>query len=490
MEQLTGFTVANRTVEFDTVPTADVLVEIYRVTPTEPLVGWADASVMKALDMTVAQVQQLHIIEESRDWSTLNSIVLGTVGDAWEGRGYRIQNVANPQNPQDVVTKKYMETVQGGFVQQNTALVQEATKQAGIATTKAGEASASASASTGSAVLAQKWAESPDSPDGTTSKSSKTWAGEANTSASTSASSAQNASASASAANLSAQTANNKANEAAASASQAASSAQVATQKAEAASTSASQASTYAINASNSASDAAQSKGAAATSADAAAQSASNAAQSASESAESAEEAKKAAAGIGNPVSGVAESNGTVTVEKTDGASSTFSVLTPSMKNVSNGVAGLDSTSKLLSQLYDFATQAEMQTGTNTTKPVNAAGVKQAIDGVLTNKVDYVVEHQGNNNLWYEVYKSGKVVQGGVLEYSGQTSYTGTVTFLKPFSTNNYSFYHGLDGVSGTPGAAYIQNGTNTKTGFTVKVITAENNYQGRKLFWKCEERV
>lgn len=164
MEQLTGFTVANRTVEFDTAPTADVLVTIYRVTPTEPLVGWADASVIKALDMTVAQVQQLHIIEENRDWSRTNSIVLED--NVYNMRFHRVINVADPQDPQDVVTKKYMETVQGGFVQQNTALVQQATQQAGIATTKAGEASASASAAKTSETNAQKWAESTESPDG------------------------------------------------------------------------------------------------------------------------------------------------------------------------------------------------------------------------------------------------------------------------------------------------------------------------------------
>lgn len=172
MEQLTGFTVANRTIEFDIAPTADVLVTIYRVTPTEPLVGWADASVIKALDMTVAQIQQLHIIEENRDWSRTNSVVLED--NVYNMRFHRVINVADPQDPQDVVTKNYMETVQGGFVQQNTALVQQATQQAGIATTKAGEASASASAAKTSETNAQKWAESPNSPDGQTDSESPT----------------------------------------------------------------------------------------------------------------------------------------------------------------------------------------------------------------------------------------------------------------------------------------------------------------------------
>lgn len=169
---MTGFTVTNRTVEFDIAPTADVLVTLYRVTPTEPLVGWADASVIKALDMTVAQVQQLHIIEENRDWSRTNSVVLEN--NVYNMRFHRMINVADPQDPQDAVTKNYMETVQGGFVQQNQALVQQATQQANIATTKAGEASVSASAAKTSETNAQKWAESPDSPDSSPDSESPT----------------------------------------------------------------------------------------------------------------------------------------------------------------------------------------------------------------------------------------------------------------------------------------------------------------------------
>lgn len=165
-EATSDFTIDGRTLIFNEAPAEEAIIVIYRKTDTKPLVSWADASVFRSGDMTISQVQQLHIIEEGQDWSKVNSIVLNNTGDAWEGRGYRIQNVADPQNPQDVVTKKYMETVQGGFVQQNTALVQEATQQASIATTKAGEASASASAAKTSETNAQKWAESTESPDG------------------------------------------------------------------------------------------------------------------------------------------------------------------------------------------------------------------------------------------------------------------------------------------------------------------------------------
>ena len=429
---MTGFTVANRTVEFDIAPTADVLVTIYRVTPTEPLVGWADASVFRSGDMTISQVQQLHIIEESRDWSTLNSIVLGTAGDAWEGRGYRIQNVADPQNPQDVVTKNYMETVQGGFVQQNTTLKDEATKQAGIATTKAGEASASASAAKTFETNAQKWAESPDSPDGTTSKSAKTWANEA-------VSSASNAS-------LSAQTATTKAEEAKGFASAAESSAQVASGKAEIATTKAGEAITSANNAAQSASAAKQSETNtasseknAAQSATAAKQSETNAAQRASDAAASAEEAKQAAGSVGNPVVDVSEDDGTVRVSKGNESSTTFSVLTPSMKDIQNGVAGLDAQGKLSSTVYNFASQKEAEAGVIDNKPMTPKATKQFYDKNIqpnvNNKAPLPISATGLGQ-WANLLGTSILPDGGMWAYFiFQTTGSGIVGG----AGNNYS---------------------------------------------------
>lgn len=57
-------------------------------------------------------------------------------------------------------------------------------------------------------------------------------------------------------------------------------------------------------------------------------------------------------------------------------------VLTASDKNVANGVAGLDGSTKILSSLYDFATQSEAEAGVNNTKPVTSLRVKQAIDKI------------------------------------------------------------------------------------------------------------
>lgn len=246
LQDTSDYNVDNRSILFNTAPAADSIIVIYRETDTERLVSWADASVLKASDMTISQVQQLHILEEGQDWSKLNSLYLDETDKSWEGNNHKIKNVSYPVNDDDVVTKGYMETVQGGFVMTNTALKDEATKQAGIATTKASEASTSASAAktsetnaASSANTAKRWAEASDSPDNTTSKSAKTWASEAIGSASAAKASETNAKSSETKAANSATTATEKAG--------------VATTKASEASASASAAKTSETNAQNAA---------------------------------------------------------------------------------------------------------------------------------------------------------------------------------------------------------------------------------------------
>ena len=117
-----GFTVSNRGIMFDTAPAKDALVKIYRKTPTSRLVSWADASILKAIDMTIAEVQQLHILEETSDWTKTNSMALNDEGTAWQGWKHRIENVADPVDAQDVVTKHYLDNEEGSFTATMNAL--------------------------------------------------------------------------------------------------------------------------------------------------------------------------------------------------------------------------------------------------------------------------------------------------------------------------------------------------------------------------------
>ena len=87
----------------------------------------------------------------------------------------------------------------------------------------------------------------------------------------------------------------------------------------------------------------------------------------------------------------------------------------------SNGIAGLDVAAKLQSILYDFATELEAQAGTNTTKPINAAGVAAAISALAGGAVivDELLAQNG-----YVKFSNGLILQWGyITESSSATDY-------------------------------------------------------------------
>lgn len=177
--EVSDYSIDSRTIIFETAPSEGAIINIYRSTDTTRLVAWADASVLKASDMTISQVQQLHILEEGQDWSKINSIYLDENDSKWQGNNHPMKNISDPVDAKDVVTKGYMETVQSGFVTENTKIKDEATRQAGLAKDEKLKAQQYAEAASDSKDLAKRWAEATDSPDYTTSKSAKTWAEEA-----------------------------------------------------------------------------------------------------------------------------------------------------------------------------------------------------------------------------------------------------------------------------------------------------------------------
>lgn len=122
MDNTADYTIDSRTVVFHVAPPSNSVIRIYRETDTSRLVVWADASVLKASDMTIQQVQQLHILEEANDWTKTNSIVLNDEGNAWQGRNYRVSNVSDPTEAHDVVTKNYLENTEDSFVQRMNAI--------------------------------------------------------------------------------------------------------------------------------------------------------------------------------------------------------------------------------------------------------------------------------------------------------------------------------------------------------------------------------
>lgn len=83
--------------------TSDTIM-IYRQTPTDQIVDYVDATVLKAYDLNVNQIQILHILEEQQD------AVLTAGGSAYvyDALQHRIENLADPVNDKDAVNKEYL----------------------------------------------------------------------------------------------------------------------------------------------------------------------------------------------------------------------------------------------------------------------------------------------------------------------------------------------------------------------------------------------
>ena len=272
-------------------------VNIYRETTTAPLVEWQDASVLRSADLSLQEVQLLHLAEETGD--RVFDSGMSTAYDnpnCWDGQYKRIINALDPIEDGDVVTLRYIKANQDSLLNQlkNTGATQNSsivatgdTQNARLnatgdtqnkritdtgsayvstMTTLKDTATIKANAASNSAELSKKWAVSTTSPDGAAdSKSSKTWAEDARKSANNSAFAATASQNSATASATSSTNASNSANASKQSANASANSASASASSASAASTSASNAKVSETNAAKSASAAAQSAKEAAT---------------------------------------------------------------------------------------------------------------------------------------------------------------------------------------------------------------------------------
>lgn len=140
------YTVTSKQVEFTTPPANGVVIVIYRETATDRLVAWEDASVLRASDMTLFEVQLLHLAEETQDKVQESGLAKDDYDGIWDARLTRIKNVLDPVDALDALNKRYFESTQAGFIQASQALVNEAINQKNQATTQAQNSASSARA--------------------------------------------------------------------------------------------------------------------------------------------------------------------------------------------------------------------------------------------------------------------------------------------------------------------------------------------------------
>ena len=174
---------------------------IYRQTTTDKIITWNDGSILLASDMNTEDVQMLHLQEEQQDYIQAHSINTKTDSATkevlWDALNHRVVNVSDPKDPQDAVTKHYMENVQGGFVAANTKILNDAKDI--LSATQQTQSKAQANGT-----LSKAWATSTKSPDNAEdtqsstgqTQSSRSWALYSKSKAQEAATSATNAKAS------------------------------------------------------------------------------------------------------------------------------------------------------------------------------------------------------------------------------------------------------------------------------------------------------
>lgn len=114
------YTIEENRVTLITLPDREDKVNIYRSTPTDRMVKYVDASILKAHDMNVNELQTLHIMEEQTDYLTAYALFRGDKANVWEAGSLRIINLAAPLEPTDAVNKAYVDEY-GVTWQQNVA---------------------------------------------------------------------------------------------------------------------------------------------------------------------------------------------------------------------------------------------------------------------------------------------------------------------------------------------------------------------------------
>ena len=154
-----------------------------------------------------------------------------------------------------------------------------------------------------------------------------------------------------------------------------------------------------------------------------------------------------------------------------------------------SGIVAQTSATKITGQWLIVAFGAANNIGN-----ADVANVMQAVEQVQTSvgtleqgvgtAVDYIVESYRNGTEWYEVYKSGKVRQGGrvTLADTGSTV-DHTITFLRTMPRSNYHVNALQVGASGSIGSGNIGTKTQTATNMVLQQTAMSSGY----INWEVE---
>lgn len=125
--QGTDYSVSDRQLTLNKAISANSLLKIYRETTTDTIVSWNDASVLRAKDMSLQEVQLLHLAEETADKVFDTGMSTSpTNTNVWDGQYKRITNLLDPQEDGDAVTLRYINSNQNSLI---NALKSEGAKQ-------------------------------------------------------------------------------------------------------------------------------------------------------------------------------------------------------------------------------------------------------------------------------------------------------------------------------------------------------------------------
>ena len=92
---------------------AGVQLHVYRETPTDSIVDFVDASILRAKHLDTLHLQLLHLVEEAQDYQKLYSLSYSQIDEyttVLDALYHKIINLASPEDEADAANKQYVDT--------------------------------------------------------------------------------------------------------------------------------------------------------------------------------------------------------------------------------------------------------------------------------------------------------------------------------------------------------------------------------------------